>query len=937
VPDVRERLQAHVADRYAIEREIGRGGMATVYVARDLRHSRFVALKVFRPELATVIGRERFLREIEIAAKLIHPNILPLHDSGDAGELLYYVMPYVEGETLRTRLTRERQLSIPDAIQIAREVADALSHAHRHGIVHRDIKPENVLLEDNHAVVADFGIARALSTVGGRHLTSVGLVLGTPSYMSPEQAAGDELIDHRSDIYSLGCVLYEMLAGAPPFVGPSQAVKARHIATAPPSLRTLRPSITEKLEHVVEQALAKVPADRFASALEFGRALAGIAPHEPAKRSGLQRSVIRVALPVAIVVALFLFARDHLARSPNVPAGATGVVVLPFEYAPGEHPQPAADAAAAHHRFAEAIEGLPQLRAIDGSALIEAEESWRSMPFADLLRQARRLGGRYLVTAGVSRNGGVPHVTVDVYAASDGQRVSRTSAQMHTDGLRRAVGHVALDAMRRIIERDSLAMGTQASLLSSTSSAFALRHLIDGQRKFWRSDFDGAAAEFQSAIDEDSTCALAFHRLSVAEIWRHDFPAALAAAEAGLRRHPFPSRWSELLTAQRHYARREGRGAIETFQMSVRDDPANIDGWLGLGEALFHFGWFAGYAASDAGSALRRVITLDSTFAPIHRHLIDLALYRGDGTDARRWLSAFPPNDLHRPSREAVIALRFGRAKERADALDRLADADRFTISEIVAVLMHGGFDVPLADTVAAYLTAPGRTPDDRVRGAQYRVVTRAVLGRWEEGVAAWKLARSGSNLDGWLVQAYFAGYPASDLVAPMFAAARRHLLAGRAPDFTVPPWHDHQQAFFAVAHRAFVEGDVAETRDLVRRLELAAPQADASDPLPSSVRASLQARLAILEGDTARAIALLEGSVARIAESVTQFFPLTAMAPQRLALARLLVANGEAARASPWLDSFDNSSSIADPLFADSVRRLRAESTQAFTQSTRR
>jgi tetratricopeptide (TPR) repeat protein len=935
VPEVQERLQAHVADRYAIEREIGRGGMATVYVARDLRHGRLVALKVFRPELANLIGRERFLREIEIAARLIHPNILPLYDSGEAGDLLYYVMPYVAGETLRSRLARERQLSIPDAIQIAREVADALSHAHRQGIVHRDIKPENILLEDTHAVVADFGIARALSTAGGLQLTSVGLVLGTPSYMSPEQAAGDELIDYRSDLYSLGCVLYEMLAGAPPFTG--HAVKARHIADSPPSLRALRASVSEELEGVVEQALAKVPADRFASAVEFARALTGAAPREPIKRGRLRRSSIRVALPLGVLGVLILLARDRLTRSPNVSHSGAGVVVLPFEYESADRSTTAGGDAAVHHRFAEALEGLPQIRAIDGGGLIGANRSWRAMPFADLLRHAQRLHGRYLVTGVVAMNGVTPHVTVDVYDASNGQRISRNTAEIPHGGVRVALGRVALAAMRGMVERDTLVTGTQAGLLSTTSSAFALRHLLDGQRKFWRSDFDGAASSFRSAIEEDSTCALAFHRLSVAEIWRHDFPAALVAAEAGLQRSPFPSRWSELLEAQRQYARREGRSAIEAFQMSVQDDPANIDGWLGLGEALFHFGWFAGYAPSDAGTALRRVIALDSTFAPIHHHLIDLALYRGDASEARRRMHAFPPNALQRSSRQAVIALRFGTRTERAEALHRLADADRFTISELVTVLTHGDFDVQLADTVAAYLAGAGRTPDDRVRGAQYRLVTRAALGRWDDGLSAWKLARSGSNLDGWLVQAHFAGYPVRDLVAPMFAAARAELVAGRAPDFTLPPWHEHQQAFLALTHRALLEGDAADARELLRRLELAAPRADPSDPLPGSLRSSLQARLAMLGGDTARAVALLERSVARIPESVTQFFPLTGMAPQRLVLARLLIANGQVTRALPWLDSFRSSWSIADALFTENVRRLRAESARTARQSAYR
>jgi serine/threonine-protein kinase len=215
--DVLERLKAALADRYRIERELGSGGMATVYLAEDLKHHRQVAVKVLRPELAAALGAERFLREIEITANLNHPHILPLLDSGEADTFLYYVMPYVEGESLRDRLVREKQLPIDDSLKIASEVADALGFAHEHNVIHRDIKPENILLEAKHAVVADFGVARAIDAAGETKLTETGIAIGTPAYLSPEQASGEPELDGRSDIYALGCVLYEMLAGQAPF------------------------------------------------------------------------------------------------------------------------------------------------------------------------------------------------------------------------------------------------------------------------------------------------------------------------------------------------------------------------------------------------------------------------------------------------------------------------------------------------------------------------------------------------------------------------------------------------------------------------------------------------------------------------------------------------------------------------------------------------
>ena len=277
-------LTAALSDRYQIERELGAGGMATVYLAHDVRHDRKVALKVLRPELSAILGAERFLHEIKTTANLQHPHILSLFDSGEAGGFVFYVMPYVEGESLRDRLMREKQLPVEDAVRIAREVADALDYAHQHGVVHRDIKPENILLHGGHAMVADFGIALAASrSDGGSRMTETGMSLGTPHYMSPEQAMGEREITPRSDIYALGCVLYEMLTAEPPFVGATaQAIIARVLTEEPRSLTLQRKTIPPNVEAAVRRALEKLPADRFATAAEFGKALGDATFHGPA-------------------------------------------------------------------------------------------------------------------------------------------------------------------------------------------------------------------------------------------------------------------------------------------------------------------------------------------------------------------------------------------------------------------------------------------------------------------------------------------------------------------------------------------------------------------------------------------------------------------------------------------------------------------------------
>jgi eukaryotic-like serine/threonine-protein kinase len=305
-------LTSALAERYEIEREIGKGGMATVYVARDVRHNRRVALKVLNPELSAVIGSDRFLKEIDVTANLQHPHILPLFDSGNAAGQLFYVMPFVDGETLRARLQREQQLPVADAVRIASEVADALAYAHKRNVIHRDIKPENILLQDGHALVADFGIALAVQQAGAGRLTQTGLSLGTPQYMSPEQAMGERTIDARTDVYALGAVTYEMLAGEPPFTGPTaQAVIAKVITSEPLSPRQLRKSVTEQIEWAVLHALEKVPSDRFASAAEFSSALNGslAGPATTAVVAGSQRgkryagSLRGVALAAAAMAA----------------------------------------------------------------------------------------------------------------------------------------------------------------------------------------------------------------------------------------------------------------------------------------------------------------------------------------------------------------------------------------------------------------------------------------------------------------------------------------------------------------------------------------------------------------------------------------------------------------------------------------------------------
>jgi len=336
--DVMQELQAALADRYVIDRELGRGGMGLVFLAKDPKHDRDVVLKVLRPELAQALGTDRFLREIRIIARLAHPNILTLIDSGTAGGFTYYVVPYVEGESLRDRLDREGQLPIDDALRIAREAADALGYAHGLGIVHRDIKPENILLEAGHAVVSDFGIAHALSEAGGEQLTKTGMAVGTPAYMSPEQATASDVVDARSDIYSLACVLYEMLAGAPPFTGPTpRAILARKAMETVPGLRVVRETVPPATERVILRALARVPADRYGTAYEFAEALAdrGEQAAAPGRPRGLPRGRLVGLASAIVVIAAAAYVVLALSHGPGGAPGAVATTATHLTVSPG--------------------------------------------------------------------------------------------------------------------------------------------------------------------------------------------------------------------------------------------------------------------------------------------------------------------------------------------------------------------------------------------------------------------------------------------------------------------------------------------------------------------------------------------------------------------------------------------------------------------------
>jgi serine/threonine-protein kinase len=389
-----------LADHYRVEREIGRGGMATVYLAHDLRHDRAVAIKVLKPELAAILGAERFLHEIAFAARLDHPHVLPLLDSGEGRGFLYYIMPYVHGESLRDRLNRERQLPVEDALHIARETADALSYAHSLGIIHRDVKPENILLTGRHARLADFGIARAVTAAAGERITATGVAIGTPAYMSPEQASGDAAVDARSDVYSLGCVLYEMLVGQPPHAGATaQAILARKHLETPGSITNVRPTVAREVESAVMKALARVPADRHATAWQFAQALEPAGPTPVAPVPATRRFSRRRTVLAAAGVVLALAASWWLGLRPQSHVSSiTSLAVMPLENVSGD-PEQDYFAAGMTEELLARLAGIRGLTVKSRTSVARYRDSNDPLPGI-----ARALGVDVLVEGSVSRS-----------------------------------------------------------------------------------------------------------------------------------------------------------------------------------------------------------------------------------------------------------------------------------------------------------------------------------------------------------------------------------------------------------------------------------------------------------------------------------------------------------------------------------------------------
>jgi tetratricopeptide (TPR) repeat protein len=887
VTDTVESLQKTIGDKYTIEREIGRGGMAVVFLARDARHDRRVGLKVLRPELAASIGADRFLREIQIEASLQHPHILPLYDSDRTNGTLYYTMPYVEGETLRQRLERESQLPLGDVVRITEQVSDAVSYAHSRGVVHRDLKPENIMLTEGHALVSDFGVARALSEAGGEKLTESGIAVGTPAYMSPEQATGSP-VDSRSDVYSLGLMVYEMLAGDPPFTGNTpQMVMAKQASERVPSLEIVRPNVPLELVEVVEKALAKVPADRYQTAHDFGTALSkGATGKTRTVRPRIRgRRRLTAAMSVAVLAVALLvwqvYTRSTIGLNENV------IVQYPLLWAGGnnggdaEHALAGENAAFLITAWLDSWESIRWLNAWD-----DLEDRYRDS--VRLLRDkrkgalARGLGAAYYCDGRIIPEG---RDSVRVFLELHNARGLQTVARADTVGSLELAAQAGVGAAGRLLL--ALLPSGEPFAVADVSGVQpqAIQFAVQAEREFSAGRYRRALELYSSAVNVDSSFALAGVKGAQAASWNHaqdDARALIAVAIANI--DALSPRWASFARGFTAYVNNRADSAAYYFGNAIAVDSTWTEGWMGLGEVYQHLVTTAGPQDSLARNAFERVHALSSEYAPVLYHLVEFALRDGDLPGASLMLEEYRAGD---PDPDVLANLELAqRCLERTPgAIDWRSHVLRNVNSVYQAAKLLG---VAAAQPDCAIAGWQAVLDHDTATAENWRFNALiglqslfAALGRNDELRVLLDSAFASGSRSGGTGRMYYlmdavAGADvgaAAELVADSLRQIRGDLSSMRL--WLLGAYDVHS-------------GQLDEAREIVERVRI---KRDESTSTSDSLKVrSLTAQLVLAERDTARALEQLRRLVPS-APRRSLHFPWESLAIERLQLARIHLA----------------------------------------------
>ena len=900
--DLLDRLRTALSDRYLLERELGRGGMATVYLAQDLRQDRWVALKVLHPELAASLGPERFLLEIRLTAKLRHPHILPLFESGEAAGQLWYTMPYVEGESLRQRLDRQKRLPLEEAFRIAGDVLAALACAHEHGIIHRDIKPGNILLERGEAVLADFGIAHALSAAGSDRLTGTGFAVGTPAYMSPEQATGQREIDGRSDLYSLGCVLYESLAGEPPFTGATpQAVIAQRIASRPPNLRSREVTVPDWVERVIQRALAPDPTDRFTSAEEFGQALLSRErfPHRHGARLS-RRWLVTAGVTAGLIAAAALGLTLLPRRAPVRLLDEGLVAVAPFQVL-----APKLDlwGEGLVDVLSRNLDGAGPLRTVSSALLVRKGRGIADRAAA--ARLGRQTGARWVVFGSLLPAGPDSiRLTAQIVDAQSGGSIGEIDVRENEARIDRVTDSATVGLIRELGRR--LPIGAVRQTAFAAVGLPVLRSFLRGEQFFRHTAWDSAMAYYQHAVSLDSGFAIGWRRMNgVRGCGRKGFRGDPLAHEFGLRagalnRGQAPR--DSLLIAADSLSEalfdqladtvwRQHRGRLfSTLNAAVQRYPGDPEVWYELGDALYHWPT-PGRTTPDALlEAFDRVIALDSAFGPAYVHPIELEFQRGRVGAAGRYLNAYLALNQADPNSEGMglVAKLIAPGRRSPDTARQLDSASSYVLFSVLWVMRHIPDSAETAVKVARSLlrSRPSGEPVFDQPGVRKWGLGRALADRGHLR-EAFGLAESLSPDD--LVYLILAG-----AVPPTQARAtfREWMLTSDLEQLSFDLLSGRLGALSWWSSRR----DTAALRKAGGSWDALTRNAGGARDLQLWARygvAASQAHLALARGDTTEAATRFSALPDTVCPCV----------PDRILTARLLAARGEAEQAKAMLD----------------------------------
>lgn len=908
-----------IAHRFRVEDVCGRGGTSVVYRARDVRNDRLVALKVFRPELTAAMGTERFLREVHIARSLVHPHIVPALEFGEQNGVLYSVLTFVPGETLRSRLTREGPLPLDEALRLTRQVGDALSYAHAQGIVHRDVKPENILLSEGRALLGDFGIARAIVVAAGDRLTDSGIVIGTPAYMSPEQATADAALDARTDQYALAVCLYEMIAGDPPFTArTSQALIARLVAEPPPPLETVRPTVPLGIVAAIERAMAKVPADRFESVEAFLAAVESPTaslnrPVRQAKPRHPWRAAAATLVVVAAIIAVWVATRR--------PLDPSRVLVFPARTAAvGSDPREGlriADAIQVAVEHTDPLRWIPAWESLDSATRTDPAR----LRATDALALARRRGSRYYVLSAIESSAGRTQVMIWLHDAAGDSVVTQVSAFDSTGAVPATA--LAIRALPRLLA-SMLDPGARVDLSPLSDRRLpAIVKLFEAEEAYRTARFGAAFALYRDAVTEDPAFAFAALKGAQAASWENRLEEATDLLRlARANEHALPPKYRPFLSGLEAYQGGLADSAVAGFRRAIAYDRYWAEAAMALGDVYYHLIPSEPALDSLAEASFAAAVAIDSTFLPPLFHLAEISVLRGDVRVAARYgdrmtaAGAQPSSTQHLATMLRCVQ-------------GRMTDADWRTMATLA----------PDAAMLAARsLAAGGRQPMCAERGL------RAVLAAagTPAGTPAGTAWASVLTLHGVLLAT-----GRSQEAARLLDSARTHVssrafafaLTGVYADSALIPLARAAEAFGRErfgAHYASArprsawaygvweawKGDTIALSAIASRIDSVARMTGDAPTLLAA--ASLAAHLALLRGDTAAALQRFASLPITAPRDSLSWEFLEPMATDRLTYARLLLARGHTEEALRAAAVFDHPQPVAFVAFVRRSLELR-------------